>query len=54
MGNQRPIPFGRHGHCSSEDIMVLICYIISQDHVIKESCEFMSEYLRVSHHPGLF
>ena len=22
--------------------------------MIKESCEFMSEYLRVSHHPGIF
>ena len=26
----------------SENIMILVCHVISQDHVIKESCYFMS------------
>ena len=28
--------FGDHRHCGSRDITVLVCCIISQDHVIKK------------------
>ena len=35
------LKFGGHRHCSSEDIMVLICHVILQEHVIKASCNFM-------------
>ena len=28
---------GGHRHCGSGAIVVLVCYVISQDHVIKES-----------------
>ena len=27
-------------HCGTGDIMVLFCHLISQDHAIKESCDF--------------
>ena len=36
-----PIKFGGHKHCGSEDITALLCHVISQDHVIKGSCDFM-------------
>ena len=29
-------------HCGSEDIMVLVCHVISQDHVTKRLGNFMS------------
>ena len=28
--------FGAHRHCGGEDIMVLVCQVILQDHLIKE------------------
>ena len=31
--------FGGDGHCGSGDI-ALVCYVISQDHVIKGLCDF--------------
>ena len=35
--------------------MVLVCDVISQDHVIKGSCDFCGwEPLKVSHHPTKF
>ena len=30
-----------HGSSASGDIMFLLCHVTSQDHVIKESCEFI-------------
>ena len=30
-----PAKFGGHRQCGSGDIMVLVCHVISQDHVIK-------------------
>ena len=33
-----PAEFSGHKHCGSRDMMVLACHVISQDHVIKESC----------------
>ena len=35
-----PAKFGDHRHSDSGDIMVLICHIISQDHLIKGSWDF--------------
>ena len=34
--------FGVHMHSSSGDIMVFATHVTLQDHVIKESCDFMS------------
>ena len=30
-----------HRHCDSEDLMVLVCHMIMQNHVIKMLCEFI-------------
>ena len=32
---------GGHKDCDSGNIMVLACHMISQNHVIKGSCDFM-------------
>ena len=31
--------FDGHGHFCKGDIMVLVCYVILEDHVIKELCD---------------
>ena len=36
-----PAKFGGHRHCGTVDIMFLVCYMIEQDRVIEESCDFM-------------
>ena len=33
--------FGGHRYYVSVDIMVLVCHVISQDPIIKESCNFI-------------
>ena len=33
--------FGGNRHSDSEDIVVFVCYMISQDHVIKSSCDLI-------------
>ena len=38
--SDHPAKFGGHIHLSSED-MFLVCHIISQDHAVKGSFEFM-------------
>ena len=30
-----------HRHCDSEDLMVLVCHMILQNHVIKMLCELI-------------
>ena len=35
--NHHPIKSDSHKHCGNEDTMVLVCYVISQDHVMKQS-----------------
>ena len=35
--------FGGRRYCGSKDIMLLVCHVISQHHVIKGSCDFMGE-----------
>ena len=36
-----PAKFGGDKHCGRGDIMILICHVISQDHVTLGSCDFM-------------
>ena len=33
--------FGSHRCCNSRDIMFLVCHLISQDHMIKGSSDFI-------------
>ena len=37
-----PVKLGGHRHFGSEDIMISVCHVILQDHVIKGSCDFMT------------
>ena len=47
--------FGCHSYSGSGVIMILVCLVILQDHVIKESYCFMGGTpLMVSHHPAKF
>ena len=39
MASSQLAMFGGYRHCSSEDV-ILVCHVISQDHVIKGSCDF--------------
>ena len=39
-----PTNFGDHSHCGRGIIIILVCHVISQDHVIKGSSEFMGRY----------
>ena len=32
--------FGGHRYCSSRDIMILVCHVIKQDHIIKGSGDY--------------
>ena len=36
-----PTVFGGYRHCGIEDVMVLVCHVISHNHVIKESCDLI-------------
>ena len=36
-----PAKFDSHRYCSSGDMMILVCHVILQDHVIKGACDFM-------------
>ena len=42
---QYPTTFHGHRHCDSGNIMVLAYHVISQDHVIKKSRDFMGSSL---------
>ena len=44
-----PTKFGGHKDCGGEDIMILVCHVILEKHVIKMSCEF-----EVGYHPDKF
>ena len=35
-----PSEFGGHRHCARKDMIVLVCYVISQKHAAKRSCDF--------------
>ena len=36
-----PPPFNGHGHSGSRDIMVTVCHLALQHHVIRALCDFM-------------
>ena len=38
-----PTKFGGHIHCGGVDITVLVCQVISEDHMMKGSCDFISK-----------
>ena len=38
-----PAKFGSHSHSDSGVMMILVCRVISQNHVVKESCDFIGE-----------
>ena len=45
-----PAKFGGHKHCGSEDVVVLVCHVISQDHVIKsEMWHFRQQPIKVGY-----
>ena len=47
--------FGSHKHCGSGYIMILVCHVILQDHVVMWSCDFMGRSgLKLSHYPTTF
>ena len=39
------VGFDAHRHSDNGDIVVPVCHAISQDHVIKESCDFKGRIL---------
>ena len=39
--NYHLFKFGGHRHCGIENI--LVCHVISHNHMIKESCDFISK-----------
>ena len=41
MASHQFAKFGGHRHCDSENIMILGYQVISQDHIIKGSCDFI-------------
>ena len=41
MVSHKPAKFGGYMHCGSEDIVILVCHVMLQDHVIKWSCDLI-------------
>ena len=41
--NHHSAKFGDHRHCGRGDIMVLVCYVILQNHMIRGSCKYKDE-----------
>ena len=39
--SHHPTKFHGRRHCGSADVMVLACQVMSQDYVIRGSCDFM-------------
>ena len=33
--------FGKHRHCYTGDLTILICHVTSSNHIFKGSCKFM-------------
>ena len=42
--SHHPTKFGSHSHCGCGNIMVLVCHVISQSHVMKRSRYYMGRY----------
>ena len=47
-----PVKFGGHRHSDNGDIVLPVCHVILQDHMIKVSCDFigrsLSRYVAIS------
>ena len=43
MVSYHPAKFGGYRHCTSGDRIILVYHMISHDHMIKESWDFMSK-----------
>ena len=41
MVSHQPSKFGLHRRCDSGGMMVLVCHVISLNHMIEKSCDFM-------------
>ena len=41
MLSHHPVKFTGYRHCGSRDLIVLVCHVILQDHVIKGLRDFM-------------
>ena len=54
--SHHPATFCGRRHCGSGDIMVLVCHVISPNHLIVCSFDVMSksQSLKVSYHPARF
>ena len=46
--------FSCHKDCGNVDIMISVCHVILQNHVIKSLYDFMGGTLMVSHHSVSF
>ena len=40
-GDLSSCKFGGHSHSGSRDIIIFVCHVTMQDHVIKALCDFM-------------
>ena len=49
-GKLQPIKFGDYRDSGSGHIMAFLCYVTLKDHVIKSSCDFIEELIKISHH----
>ena len=47
-------PFDGHRQFGRRDIMIFVCDVTLQDHVIKGSCDFIDGDLLASRHPAKF
>ena len=53
MVSHEPAKFGRHGHCDSGYVKVLVCHLILQDCWTKGKL-YGQETLKVNHYPNRF
>ena len=53
-GKSPSCQFGDHKHCGSEDIMVLVCRVVSENYVLKRSWALWMGAPMLSHHHANF
>ena len=49
-----PVMFGGHRDSAGGDIKIFVYHVTLQDHVIKGSCDFIEETIKISHHLAKF
>ena len=54
MVSYNSVKFGDHRDSGRVDIMDFLCHVTLQNHMIKGSCDFMEEPIKISHHPHKF